>query len=61
MLFYEKVVIFGFHLETIKEILTLFFTGIPLDTLYEMEKGHKVAGTLSPLIPSSRIENAAVL
>lgn len=41
--------------------LTLLFTGIPLDTMYEMEKGHKVAGTLSPLIPNSRIENAAVL
>ncbi|XP_071057140.1 hippocampus abundant transcript 1 protein isoform X1 [Onthophagus taurus] len=36
-------------------------SGIPLDTMYEIEKGHKVAGTLSPLIPNSRLENAAVL
>lgn len=35
--------------------------GIPLDTMYEIEKGHKVAGALSPLIPNNRLENAAVL
>ncbi|XP_018328688.1 hippocampus abundant transcript 1 protein isoform X2 [Agrilus planipennis] len=29
-------------------------TGIPLDSMYEIEHGQKVAGTLSPLIPHSR-------
>ncbi|KAJ8978356.1 hypothetical protein NQ317_002665 [Molorchus minor] len=35
-------------------------TGIPLDTHYEIELGQKVAGTLSPLIPSRSID-AAIL
>nr|CAH7717906.1 unnamed protein product [Callosobruchus chinensis]CAH7751928.1 unnamed protein product [Callosobruchus chinensis] len=36
-------------------------TSIPLDTHYEVEHGQKVAGTLSPLIPSSRSMDAAIL
>ncbi|KAJ8935192.1 hypothetical protein NQ314_012948 [Rhamnusium bicolor] len=35
-------------------------TSIPLDTHYEMERGQKVPGTLSPLIPSRSID-AAIL
>ncbi|CAG9853525.1 unnamed protein product [Phyllotreta striolata] len=35
-------------------------SGIPLDTHYEMERGQKVAGTLSPLIPNRSID-AAIL
>lgn len=38
-----------------------FILGIALDTHYEMERGQKVAGTLSPLIPSRSIDNAAIL
>lgn len=34
--------------------------GIPLDTHYEMERGQKVTGALSPLIPNRNID-AAVL
>lgn len=37
------------------------FSGIPLDTHYEMERGQKVAGTLSPLIPSRGSIDAAIL
>jgi len=37
-------------------------TSIPMDSHYEIERGHKVAGTLSPLISSSRsLENAAAV
>ncbi|KAJ8958403.1 hypothetical protein NQ318_002185 [Aromia moschata] len=52
---------FANHVGIIKKLIYItFFPDIPLDTHYEMERGQKVAGTLSPLIPSRSID-AAIL